>query len=67
LGFTFQLNETRITFQGFFETGRKFARMALLVEFPQAQKIVDVAMVGRFSEESLPYRRSVNTSQHSFG
>ena len=53
LDFTFQFNETGITLQGFFETGRKFARKALLVEFLQAQKIVDVAMVGRFSEESL--------------
>jgi len=42
-GFIFQLNET----------GRKFARKGLLVEFLQAQKIVDVTMVGRFSEESL--------------
>ena len=53
LGFTFQLNEAGIALQGFFETGRKFARKALLAEFPQAQKIVDVTMVGGFSEESL--------------
>jgi hypothetical protein len=45
LGFIFQLNETGITLQGFFETGRKFARKALLAEFLQAQKIVDVTMV----------------------
>jgi hypothetical protein len=52
LDFTFQLKKTRITFQNFFEMGRKFVRKSFLVEPLQALKIVDGAMVGRFMEES---------------
>jgi hypothetical protein len=53
LGFTFQLNETGITLQGFFEAGRKFSRKTLPAEFLQAQKIVDLTIVSRFTEENL--------------
>jgi hypothetical protein len=53
LNFTFQYNVIRIALQGRFKTGRKFARKVLHTEFLQAPKIVDITMVGRFSEESL--------------